>query len=495
MSRRGVVDVIAGLKPVLIALAASALVFSAFGCGGDPPPPADNDDEPEVGDECDEEGETHNGLICEDGVWVEEEDPECTPETVEEDCDEDQICEDGQCVDDEQPECTPETVEEDCDEDQICEDGQCVDDEQPECTPETVEEDCDEDQICEDGQCVDDEEPECTPETVEEDCDEDQICEDGQCVDDEDPSCDVHFDCAEDEVCEDDECTDDSDLLDCSDDGECPAGYDCEDDSCVATQLECEADPDFFGQIGTDLDDVPNSGGTPTSSPFSEDAGVEEVRTFIADEFDELDSGDTGGPRSFTPDDPIEIDGAIVTAVEHVSDSFFWVEDSEAGVYVRLGDGVDPEPNVGDEVSFDVEEAGTFNADPQVTEISNWEVDDSDQEVSYTDVTDGIDIDDQYARNIRVGAEIQGDSSPCGGDQFCYDVVYGEYGQFTSEFRFYGEDGEYEDPYDEGDCMTFTGPLMVFPGFHDPDETPASQLDSSPSVDHAWHSVESSDDD
>ena len=445
------VDVIAGLKPVLIALAASALVFSAFGCGGDPPPV--DDDDPEVGDQCDEEGETHNGLICEDGVWVEEEDPECTPETVEEDCDEDQICEDGQCVDDEEPECTPETVEEDCDEDQICEDGQCVDDEDPECTPDTVEEDCDEDQICEDNVCVDDDAPECTLETAEDDCEEDEMCDDGECVDD----------------------------LSCTDPEDCPAGYDCIDDECELTELACDIDDDFYGVY----DDVDVS-----TDPFGDDAGLGDVVQFIEDEVDDLDASEIGDNPTFTPDDPFEIDSAVVTAVAHNADSEFWVGDSEASVHLYLGDGVSEEPEIGDEVSFEVEEAGLWNSNAQITEISEWEVEATGAEVSYIEEDGEFDLQEDMNQIVRVGAELVSDADSCGNQQSCYGVAYGEYGEYSAEFRaFQASD------YEEGDCLTFMGPLRAFPGIYDPDGDSTMRFDSSLSTGNAWSSVESSNDD
>ncbi len=39
----------------------------------------------ELGEPCGEEGAVEDGLVCEDGEWVEGQ-PECTEATVDEDC-------------------------------------------------------------------------------------------------------------------------------------------------------------------------------------------------------------------------------------------------------------------------------------------------------------------------------------------------------------------------------------------------------------------------
>ena len=404
--RRSSVDVVARFKPVLIALVSVFVLTSVVACGEDDP--QENDDEPQVGEPCDDEGETHNGLICEDGYWAEDDEEEP-------DCEHDDDCE----------------VVEQCDDE-----GQCVDNPDVECTEDTVDEYCGDDEICEDNQCVED--VECTEETEDEDCGDDEICEDNQCVDAPE------------------------DLVGCT-------------------------DGSFYGELNSDY---------VTTDPFGHDAGLDDVRTFLEDEFDGMSDLEQ---TSLQPEDAIEIDGAIVTATEDHSDSHFWVADSEDAFYVRVNEALDPEPAVGDEVSFDVEEAGTFSYDPQITDVSDWSVDSSDEEVSYHEVAEGVDAKDEHGQLLRVGAEITSDeASFCGGGNFCYDVEYGEDGDYTAEFRFDGDvyddgSGDDPDPYGEGDCVTFVGPLGAHPGVYDEDDS-AAQFDSSASTDGAWHSVEEADD-
>ncbi len=462
----------------------------------------------EEGEPCGEDGEMEDELLCKDGTWI---DPECTEATEQEDCENYELCDDNECVDAPAEEGEPCGEEGATEEGLRCEGGEWVEPD-PECAEESVDEDCEDYEICEYELCVDapaEEGEPCGEEGAEENG---LLCDDGEWVD---PECTVATegdDCADYEMCADNECVDapaeegepcgeegaeEGDLIcengewivapECDVDADCEAGEYCDEGECVEA-FACEVDEDFFGQIGADSD-ASNSGGVPTSAPFGDDAGLGELVDFLEDELAEADVDDN---PTFDVDPPITVDSAVVTAVEHVSDSFFWVGDSEAGMYVRLGDGVSPEPTVGDRVSFEVDEVGTFAGNPQINAISDWTVDETDVDVSYVEVGDDeIDADGHFARIVRAGGQLTSDSYGCGGDNYCNEVAYGADGEYTTEFRYYGGDGA---SYSEGDCVTFVGPLRVFPGYYDPNES-QSQLDSSASDDHAWHSVEEADGD
>ena len=235
---------------------------------------------------------------------------------------------------------------------------------------------------------------------------------------------------------------------------------------------ECEINESFYGQIGTGED---QDGGVPTSEPLTESAGLQEVWDAVEAEID----GDIGGAEDEISldlsSDPIEVDGAVVTAKIFRG---FYVSDGDAAFYVdnrNTNDDLEVDNDdvrVGQKVSFDVTGAGTFFADPQISGLTNWEVLEEDVEVPVEDITDEpIEVEHMY-HNVRAAVLLpptDEDSWDCAGD-ICYPATYGEDQQFEITMKI-GEDSFWE----PGECRTFVGPVSTFPGYFSGDPSP--QLD------------------
>ena len=304
-----------------------------------------------------------------------------------------------------------------------------------------------------------------------------------------DDGCSIDPDCeGDDEICDQDtgQCV----TVECQQDEDCDGDATCEDNVCEAFEYDCEVDEDFWGQLGTDVD---NAGGNPTTDAFTESAGIGDVVAYLEGELDDYspEEIDDGRPLSFEPDEAIEIDSATVTAVEYISDAWFWIGDADAGMYVRLPEGsnVDETPTVGDHVSFSVDEVGTFGGDPQIQELSGWTIESSDNDVHYVELGDDeLDRDEHFARIARVGGLLTDNQWECGSNN-CFEMRYGNDGQYTATFQ---TPSDFDDP---GECLTFVGPISVFPGIYSEGagNTPEAQVSASggPDFGSGWYQTQS----
>ncbi len=341
------------------------------------------------------------------------------------------------------------------------------------------------------------------------DCSGDEVCEDNKCVepDDNGVECQDDSDCSGDEVCEDNECVDPNgggDDPECESDTDCPGDQICEgegeDAECVDPPFEfdCEVNQTFYGQIGYD-EDTDHSGGEPTTTPFDTDAGLGDLLAAIEAEIDgPIDGAEdevclaTQEKRDYEDDgempyedctelsEPVEIRGATVTAVEFIG---FWVQDSEAAFYVFNSNNnqhisID-NPNVGQKVNFDVEIAGTYFGDTQITGLSNWDVEEDDADVFYHEIAEGpITNDEHYNQIVRFAGQLgtgENDQWDCGShfgnEQVCYNMYYGTDGDHEVTFRTSKEHSIWE----QGDCITYVGPVQSFPGYYSENGEPQIQ--------------------
>lgn len=209
----------------------AALILVAFGCG-----------RTSMQDECDDDDDCGEGMICIDGVCDIEDSPDTGPDTGEEGCVDDLDCGDGTCREGDDgcigDVCNLETGE--------CEVGECV----PDCGPDEEEINC----RCIPDECSSNDEclgricdgGVCRPCLSDAECAGSQVCDGGfcspgpDCTDDDD--CRPHEECSDDQTCvERPDCTFDDD---CGEDEQCIAGSctytpDCTDDDDCSDQAEC----------------------------------------------------------------------------------------------------------------------------------------------------------------------------------------------------------------------------------------------------------------
>lgn len=253
---------------------------------------------------------------------------------------------------------------------------------------------------------------------------------------------------------------------------------------------ECDANPMFYGQLGDN--DFDFSGGVPTTEPFAESAGLEQI--YEAIDAAEADGGlemDGNFLADIELDEPIEIDGAIITSTYYeaninLSVLRFWLGDADRGImFFQTAEegGVPEQTRVGQRVKFSVNKIGFFNGNPQIRGFSDWEVIDEGNDVSFIDKEDGDFEDGDFNRIVRIGGAIGNNPTFCdrdGGSNYCYDFLYGEGNSYSITFR---SPSTFIEP---GDCMTFVGPLIAFPGLYS-DQTPQWQIEG---VNFDWHITE-----
>lgn len=246
-----------------------------------------------------------------------------------------------------------------------------------------------------------------------------------------------------------------------------------EDDAADFDPSTCEVQSDFTGQVGNS--DLTNGGGEVASSTdvLPEDTGLQSVRTYIENNQEQA-SSEQG--LTIPEGDQMEVSGAVVTATEGGKNlPFFYLQDQQVALYARLAEGNDSvDVKVGDAVSFTVTAVSLFNGQPQIQNITNFSVDSSGNQVPIQEV-DGSSLSaDKYQQLIRVGGALSAPEQ-CGGDCSlpaseregqcwqCYDMVNQE-GETIIEFRSNSLTQEEPLGYFAGTCMTFVGPLGMFPG-------------------------------
>lgn len=229
----------------------------------------------------------------------------------------------------------------------------------------------------------------------------------------------------------------------------------------------------------------PHAGGTPTSDPIQNDAGLQQVldkiKSIKSDNGGSWPTDSEDNPKTVTLEESeqIEVSNAVVTATSYKSENVdrgqqnFWVEDSQTPmtVYLDMGEEIDcPIVRVGDRVSFTVTAVKNFNGIPQISVVKNYRrnEDANSDAVPVLQKTGETISAEEFGQIVRVSGQITAEQGSCGGDAICFDL---EHGGQTITYRATG-------PVKPavGDCVTYVGPVNSFPGpLADGDKTPQLQ--------------------
>jgi hypothetical protein len=249
---------------------------------------------------------------------------------------------------------------------------------------------------------------------------------------------------------------------------ECEEGliFDPLSDQCIPEFSPCDADPEFFGQIGEGLE-VEHSGGTPGSQPFEHHSGIRSVFAALNDlaSQGELARDANGFLEEVLLEPPVTISGAIITSTSFgdTARDRFWLGDVYGGLYVRRPHDpeVDAEPTqvrVGQEISMTVTRIGFFNDNPQVVAFTGFELLSEGNSVHVIEPDGELSIDD-YGRIVKVSGTLRPDPWECGISR-CWFMSYGEDHEFTTTYR---TTSQFQD---SGDCITYVGPISAYPGMY-----------------------------
>ena len=244
-----------------------------------------------------------------------------------------------------------------------------------------------------------------------------------------------------------------------------------------------------------------HSGGTLSNDPsvLPEDTGIQAVRDYINSNKPNgcgPDQQDCTGTTVVT-DTTLSVDGATVTATDFgpLGNAFFYVQDQQAGMYVRLdqahppifsentSDNVTQFLKVGSEVSFDVSVVGVYAGQPQIQGFAaptnpeagpdnleypsetgdSFNVTDTGKSVYVKDYTsEGASLaGEDYYTMVKIHGRLEKTGS-CGSGWFCYNMMRDGENLVTvrsQENTQMGSNG-----YPENLCMTYVGPVGMFPG-------------------------------
>jgi hypothetical protein len=250
--------------------------------------------------------------------------------------------------------------------------------------------------------------------------------------------------------------------------------------------IDCEPVADFSSQVGSSGVGMHAGGEVAASNDvFAADTGIQAVWDYInTNKTTEMVDGDS---RTTLPmeaetlgsEEKIDITGAVVTAT--ASKSFgnkrFYIQDQKNAIYVRIpngptdGTGNAIAVNVGDEVDFTVSKVSIYSAQPQIAGIEDFEKTGSDKKVAVHDVSADNISADLYNRNIRVTGALKNkwkcDSmdTDCTTENcwMCYDLMDDEDNKIAT-FRSNAFTGKTDPGYFPNSCVTYSGPLSMFPG-------------------------------
>jgi hypothetical protein len=271
----------------------------------------------------------------------------------------------------------------------------------------------------------------------------------------------------------------------------------------------CEPNADFTGQVGNTM--IQHGGGSvaQNTDALPADAGIQAVRDYISNNKPSGCTGDGDCIGTFDAPSEMRVEGALVTAVEFGSlgNKFFYIEDQNAGVYIRLTrDHPAPGPSgttvkVGDIVSFDVDQLGVFQGTPQIQRFRAsgatepaFSVDSSGNPVPVRDFTQMRPTPEDFLRLVKVHGKLKNertcdDVQDCSNNRCwkCYDLVRdGETLVTLRSQQFTGtrenEQGQQvprDNPgYFPNSCLTYVGPVGMYEGPLDEsaDGSPADRL-------------------
>ena len=218
---------------------------------------------------------------------------------------------------------------------------------------------------------------------------------------------------------------------------------DTDSDTDSDSDVDCHADwdPTFFGTIDASI---------VTSEAYTEAAGLGNI---IA--------ADPGFGETAEID--VAVSGATVTMVGYypssATDYTFWISDVDGVVQVYRVP-LDAPPAPGDKVSFTATELTNFYDALELTAVSDFSVDSSDNPVFvYPGTGTSLDYSALGASNVRVYGKLVSDDGDCGGGNNCYGLEHG--GAGSGNIAIFRTDSEY---VSEGDCVIYTGPLGDFDG-------------------------------
>lgn len=234
---------------------------------------------------------------------------------------------------------------------------------------------------------------------------------------------------------------------DASDDGEGGAD-DGSDVDPIQISDTCTENRQYVGQT-FEKDDKPNNGGEETLTPYpaNYDAGLSAL----------VAAAPSG-------QDPVTVDLAITEATV-VATSFgdnasrsFWLQDGKAGIQVYLPAAVtqDGEPvvvRVGSKVSAKVTKLAAYFGQPQVVELSDFEIAAIAQPVFIDDRTGKSIALADAAKLVRVTGVLEGEGVACGGSSKCWTLNYA--GSTPVTFRSASQF------VSTGSCVTFVGPVTT----------------------------------
>lgn len=233
----------------------------------------------------------------------------------------------------------------------------------------------------------------------------------------------------------------------------------------------CEIATDFTGQVGSSEG---HGGGNAASSTdvLPEDTGIQAVLTWI--ENNQAAAEEDGG-TSLPDGEQIEVQGAIVNATSFgdLGNRHFWIQDQQAATHVRLesAPGSGDTLKVGDAVTFTVTDVSVFAGQPQIAGVTDFGIDSSGNDVPIQEVDESTIDPSMYNQLVRTGGKLlskwkcDSDERNCCGErcQVCYELVDNQ-NETIATFRSNAFTQEDSKGYFPDSCITFVGPLSMFPG-------------------------------
>lgn len=218
-----------------------------------------------------------------------------------------------------------------------------------------------------------------------------------------------------------------------------------------------------------------------SDTALSQNAGLTQVYDYIAQQ-NTLGTLPLMGSYELPLAEQIQVAGATITSTRAAFMDLFFDEGfitfqdrqramvgfiEQGGVPLTDSSGAPLELRVGQRVSFTVTRVSVFGGMPQISAISNVQVNGSNVQVYVREATGQTFTADDWGEMVRVGGQITSTQGLCGGSSTCYDLTHG--GQ-TITIRSALNNVQV------GDCYTFVGPLSSFPG--PLDLNPRMQLDT-----------------
>ena len=206
---------------------------------------------------------------------------------------------------------------------------------------------------------------------------------------------------------------------------------------------DCVDDLDFRGRPG-DLT---------TTRQLDEVSGINDL-------WSETNSMHIGEGASRTLNPSISIENATVTEIRRFPESDFMLGDRSSGIRVRLDDDLPEDVEVGQQVSMEVLEVRAFSDFVYISKVDGFTVESSNNPVRVIDASMHEFNDLRFLRDriVRLFGRITEEIGSCG-NSTCYTMEIGP-SDAIQEIRFRST----SNLISEGQCITFVGPLSLYPG-------------------------------